>query len=291
MANSWLRLWHDMPNDPKWRTISRVSGQSISVVQSMYLHLLVSASQNVTRGHADVTLEDLASALDVTDEAVKSVFDAMQGRVLEGMYISGWEKRQPKREDAASAESRAKSAAQRKREQREREKNQDKPQDVTKSHEVSHEVTTDKDKDTDTDTDTELNTPLESPQGEVDANRSESKSPEKRKLQKRKTRIPADFTLTQSRAHAAMNYWQEQNRPDIDVRQQWDKFTTHHQAKGTTMLDWNAAWKTWYVNAIEFCRGSPPPRPGLVSVLPSDKSSKKERVRASLQNLHDTSWA
>ncbi|EOJ9867040.1 hypothetical protein ACQP3L_37610, partial [Escherichia coli] len=21
MANAWLRLWHDMPNDPKWRTI------------------------------------------------------------------------------------------------------------------------------------------------------------------------------------------------------------------------------------------------------------------------------
>ena len=25
MANSWLRLWHDMPNDPKWRTIARKS--------------------------------------------------------------------------------------------------------------------------------------------------------------------------------------------------------------------------------------------------------------------------
>ncbi|ENW8560590.1 hypothetical protein ACR6SH_005434, partial [Escherichia coli] len=25
MANAWLRLWHDMPNDPKWRTIARVS--------------------------------------------------------------------------------------------------------------------------------------------------------------------------------------------------------------------------------------------------------------------------
>ncbi|ENT9428360.1 hypothetical protein QSD88_RS19685, partial [Escherichia coli] len=24
MANAWLRLWHDMPNDPKWRTIARV---------------------------------------------------------------------------------------------------------------------------------------------------------------------------------------------------------------------------------------------------------------------------
>ncbi|WP_252355071.1 hypothetical protein, partial [Escherichia coli] len=27
MANAWLRLWHDMPNDPKWRTQNRVAGQ------------------------------------------------------------------------------------------------------------------------------------------------------------------------------------------------------------------------------------------------------------------------
>ncbi|ENB5641076.1 hypothetical protein ABH220_005106, partial [Escherichia coli] len=74
MATSWLRLWHDMPNDPKWRTISRVSGQPIATVMAVYVHLLVSASRNVTtchdvsrRGHIDVTTEDLASALDVTE--------------------------------------------------------------------------------------------------------------------------------------------------------------------------------------------------------------------------------
>ncbi len=27
---SWLRLWHDMPTDPKWRVIAKRSGQSIS---------------------------------------------------------------------------------------------------------------------------------------------------------------------------------------------------------------------------------------------------------------------
>ncbi|EEV0545208.1 phage replisome organizer, partial [Escherichia coli] len=50
MANAWLRLWHDMPNDPKWRTIARVSGQPIATVMAVYIHLLVSASRNVTRG-------------------------------------------------------------------------------------------------------------------------------------------------------------------------------------------------------------------------------------------------
>ncbi|EFE0806000.1 phage replisome organizer, partial [Escherichia coli] len=75
MANAWLRLWHDMPNDPKWRTIARVSGQPIATVMAVYIHLLVSASRNVTtchgvslRGHIDVTTEDLASALDVTED-------------------------------------------------------------------------------------------------------------------------------------------------------------------------------------------------------------------------------
>lgn len=92
MANAWLRLWHDMPNDPKWRTIARVSGQPIATVMAVYIHLLVSASRNVTRGHIDVTTEDLASALDVTEEVIDSILQTMQGRVLDGDLITGWEK-------------------------------------------------------------------------------------------------------------------------------------------------------------------------------------------------------
>lgn len=142
----WLRLWHDMPNDPKWRTIARVSAQPIALVQAMYVHLLVDASRNVTRGHVTVTKEDIASALDVTDEQVEAVFLAMQGRVLEGDKLSGWEGRQPKREDAGNPESGAKSAAQRKREQRERLKREaeaqgghDQSRDVTNGHDREEE--------------------------------------------------------------------------------------------------------------------------------------------------------
>src|SRR5690606_4673532 len=104
MANEWLRLWHDMPNDPKWRTVARVSAQPIALVQAVYMHLLVDASRNVTRGHATVTPEDLASALDVTEDAIEAILSAMQGRVLDGQYLSGWDKRQPKREDKGSEE-------------------------------------------------------------------------------------------------------------------------------------------------------------------------------------------
>ncbi|WP_425444876.1 hypothetical protein [Superficieibacter electus] len=148
MANSWLRLWHDMPNDPKWRTIARISKQPVALVQAVYIHLLVNASQNVTRGHVDVTTEDIASALDVTEEEIEQIFLAMQGRVLDGNTISGWEKRQVKKEDAGNTSGSAKSAAERKREQRERERQRRAEEG---GHDESRAVTIDKDKDKDKD--------------------------------------------------------------------------------------------------------------------------------------------
>lgn len=157
-----------MPNDPKWRTIARVSGQPIATVMAVYIHLLVSASRNVTtchgvslRGHIDVTTEDLASALDVTEDVIDSILHAMQGRVLDGDLISGWEKRQVLKEDNGNVSQTAKSPAERKRAQREREKlrkhNADCHDESRRVTHLSRQVTTDKDTDTDTDTDTELN--------------------------------------------------------------------------------------------------------------------------------------
>lgn len=146
MANSWLRLWHDMPNDPKWRTIARLSGQPVALVQATYLHLLVSASQSVTRGHADVTHEDLASALDVTERDIGQILEAMQGRVLDGKDLTGWKKRQVKREDSGNPETGAKSAAERKNAQRERQRL---AKEKEARHNASRNVTPDKDKDKD----------------------------------------------------------------------------------------------------------------------------------------------
>lgn len=173
MANSWLRLWHDMPNDPKWRTISRISKQPVAMVQAVFIHLLVSASRNVTRGHVDVTEEDLASSLDVTEEEIIPILDAMQGRVLDGDYISGWDKRQVNKEDNGNISSTAKSPAERKRAERERkkqlllnEKSHGESRGVTNE---SPEVTTDKDKDKDKDKD--LYPPLSPPEGKTGKNK------------------------------------------------------------------------------------------------------------------------
>lgn len=107
MANQWLRLWHDMPNNPKWRTIARLSKQPIANVMAVYLHLLVSASLSPERGEIDVSEEDLASALDAKPEEIQGILQAMQGRVLIDNKLLGWSKRQPNKEDGAAERAKA----------------------------------------------------------------------------------------------------------------------------------------------------------------------------------------
>jgi hypothetical protein len=102
----WLRLWHDMPTDSKWRTISRKSGQPIPCVIALFNLILVNASANdAERGTLrNWRHEDAASALDMDEEDVAAIVAAMEGRVIEGGRLMGWEKRQPKREDGTAAE-------------------------------------------------------------------------------------------------------------------------------------------------------------------------------------------
>jgi hypothetical protein len=108
MSNDWLRLWHDMPNDPKWRSIARASGKPIPAVISVYIHMLVCASNATERGRTHGWCdEDVANALDLSTDDVSAIREAMQDRVLDGDYLKGWEKRQPKREDGGADRAKA----------------------------------------------------------------------------------------------------------------------------------------------------------------------------------------
>lgn len=49
-----------------------------------------------------------------------------------------------------------------------------------------------------------------------------------------------------------MAEWHRRNASHIDLRRETDKFLSHHQAKGTTFKDWNAAWRNWMNRAVEF---------------------------------------
>jgi len=104
---NWCRLWHDLPNDPKFRTIARISEQPTANVIAVFVHLMVSASANATeRGRTQLNAEDLASALDLQTEQVSKILTAMQGRLMDGEILTGWGKRQPHREDGSAERSR-----------------------------------------------------------------------------------------------------------------------------------------------------------------------------------------
>lgn len=63
--------------------------------------------------------------------------------------------------------------------------------------------------------------------------------------------IPQDFTPNEnglSKAQAA----------GLNVERELSRFKDHHAAKGTKMLDWQAAWRTWIGNAVEFGRAKKP---------------------------------
>ncbi|RVU04115.1 hypothetical protein EOE18_13165 [Novosphingobium umbonatum] len=141
----WVRLWHDMPTDPKWRTIARKSGQRIGDVIAVFTFLMVAASSNESaRGTiAGFDPEDVAGALDLDTADIEAIVKAMQGKVLDGDRLANWDKRQPKREDAT--------AAKRKAEWKER---QGKAAERAGTHQnaLEHEGTADTDTDTDTDT-------------------------------------------------------------------------------------------------------------------------------------------
>lgn len=96
----WVRLWHDMPNDPKWRLIARKSGCSIPEVISVYLHMLVNASESEPRGELTGWDDELVGiALDIDPDSVTAIRYAMEDRVINNDVLTGWDKRQPKRND------------------------------------------------------------------------------------------------------------------------------------------------------------------------------------------------
>lgn len=104
----WYRVWSGMQNDPKWRTIARLSQQRIGDVIAVFIHVLDCASNATERGRTEnLNPEDIASALDLDTSQVEAILAAMQGRVLDGVAVAAWEKRQPVREDGSAERSKA----------------------------------------------------------------------------------------------------------------------------------------------------------------------------------------
>lgn len=97
----WLRLYHDTITDHKWRVVANESRQPEANVLAVWMHMLINASDSSERG----TLEGwndvvVAAGLGIPTEAVTDIREAMQGWVLDGLRLTGWEKRQRQSDDA-----------------------------------------------------------------------------------------------------------------------------------------------------------------------------------------------
>lgn len=232
MSNPWFRVWGDMVNDPKWRTIARVSGQKIGDVIAVYVHMMTLASNATERGRTQGwNDEDIATALDVNTDQVLAIREAMQGRVLDGDYLTGWEKRQPIREDDNAA-ARAKAW----REEQKRKAAEDSERDRTHANATERQI-------------------------RVDEIREEKKEPKARAEAKRATasRLPPDWMPSD----ADLDFCRTE-RSDLHAADVASRFRDYWSAKAgrdAAKLDWPATWRNWVRNERRSVAQGPPQRP------------------------------
>lgn len=80
---SWFRAFHGISSDPKYRRIAKRAGARVGDVVAVWLHVLDQASQDDDEGRADIDVETAADFLDVDEETVAAILQAMtQGAAL-----------------------------------------------------------------------------------------------------------------------------------------------------------------------------------------------------------------
>lgn len=76
------------------------------------------------------------------------------------------------------------------------------------------------------------------------------------KASRKRTSLPSPFPLNETmRAFAA-----SKGLDPPRIAREFEKFCDFHRSKGSLFVDWQAAWRTWVGNAVEYSR--PPPRGG-----------------------------
>lgn len=87
------------------------------------------------------------------------------------------------------------------------------------------------------------------------------------KPKKKRNTIPAEYPMTDRHKQ----YAAERGLAVGYAVGIFENFKNHHAAKGSVMLDWDAAWRTWVGNELKFSAGrapqnpkQAPPRPGMV---------------------------
>ncbi|MGK5049505.1 hypothetical protein ACQ4WP_26955 [Janthinobacterium sp. GB4P2] len=247
-----------MPNDPKWRTIARASGQKIGDVIATYLHMMTLASNATERGRTQgFKDEDIATALDLDALQVTAIRDAMQGRVLDGDHLTGWEKRQPIREDGS---------AERGKQHRETER-------------LKKEVESLKNELTEA-TSNATERSQTQPNAREDKTREdkEKKEPKSKAEAARASRLPADWRPDDADI-AFCKTERPDLRPSVVASTFFDYWIALPGAKGRK-VDWSATWRNWVRN--EKLQPAPRASPGhpfdLVATQRAANDEAKRRL-------------
>jgi len=143
----WLRLWHGTISDNKFLWVERKSGARFGDVMTVWLALLEEASQADDRG--DVSGFDAESfdfRLGDEEGLTLRILQAMaaKGLIGEDMRLSGWDRRQPIREDSGNPETGALSSTERSRLHRQRRKAQSEAEtqrDATQCNDAQRDAT------------------------------------------------------------------------------------------------------------------------------------------------------
>ena len=102
----WFRWHHGTVADPKFSIVAKRSGQPRHVVIACWSAILEYASTRDERGCVSgIDPEEIAIVLDLEIDQVVAILAAMNDKnIIDDGRLSGWNKRQPKREDETGAE-------------------------------------------------------------------------------------------------------------------------------------------------------------------------------------------
>jgi len=100
--------------------------------------------------------------------------------------------------------------------------------------------------------------------GDSEADASGATARQKPRKPNRKATFPPNFVLDD----ACRRYAAERGFGEPEVERMFERFKNHHTSKGSTFVDWMAAWRTWVGNQVEFDKARQPAKsvtwdPGL----------------------------
>lgn len=107
---------------------------------------------------------------------------------------------------------------------------------------------------------------------------------------KRACALPDDFSVTPEREQYAIT-----RLPSVDVPELMESFKDYHRKEGTTAKDWDASWRTWVRNGLQFgypklkaADGKPVKREATPEQMDAAKRAAAEQNRRQLEKVLGT---